>query len=145
MSTSEHASQGASHITPQGAVQASYDRCSVSDGFFDTFYDLFLAKSPEVAAKFAHTAFPKQKKILKASLFVLVRFGTCDDHPPKVIERIGESHSRQHLDIPPALYDLWLDSLCEAIQKYDPEYTEALEQRWRRLMQEVIGIITARY
>ena len=145
MPTAERSPKKSSRLKPQHAVQASYDRCSASDGFFDTFYDRCLAKSPEVAAKFVHTEFPKQKEILKASLFVRVRFSTCEDHPTKVVERLGASHSRQHLDIPPALYDLWLDSLCEAIQQHDPEHTEALEAQWRELMQDVIGMITDRY
>ena len=145
MSTAKHSSKGSSRVASQNAVQTSYDRCSASNGFFDTFYDIFLAKSPEVAAKFAQTDFPKQKKLLKASLFLLVRFGTCDDHPPKTIERIGESHSRQHLDVPPVLYDLWLDSLCEAIQQHDSQYTEELERLWREQMRGVIALITDRY
>ena len=39
------------------AVTASYHRCMHGEGFVDTFYERFLAKSPEVAIKFQHTDF----------------------------------------------------------------------------------------
>ncbi len=58
------------------AVQASYDRCSADDTFFDTFYNIFLAKSLEIAQKFAHTDFRKQKQLIKASLVMMIRLGT---------------------------------------------------------------------
>ena len=59
------------------------------------------------------------------------------------IARIGESHSRAHRNIEPALYVLWLDSLCEAIEQHDPSYTPDLEALWRRKMQAAIDQIVA--
>ena len=37
------------------AVLESYHRCEASGGFFDTFYEAFFAKSPEIPPKFAKT------------------------------------------------------------------------------------------
>lgn len=34
---------------------------------FDTFYDIFLSKSPDVPPKFAHTDFERQQQMLKES------------------------------------------------------------------------------
>lgn len=46
-------------------VMQSYGRCCASDGFFDSFYDHFLASSPEVRDKFANTHMPGQKLLLR--------------------------------------------------------------------------------
>jgi hypothetical protein len=48
-------------------VLESYHRCEVSGGFFDTFYETFFAKSPEIPPKFAKTDMEKQKQAVMAS------------------------------------------------------------------------------
>ena len=126
-------------------VQASYDRCLAAGDFFQTFYDIFLATSPEVATKFVQTDFSKQKNIIKASVAMLIRLGSGNANARRIIEKVGDTHGQQALDIRPALYDLWLDSLCNAIQRHDPEYSAELETLWRDSMQEGIQLVTDRY
>lgn len=126
------------------AIQSSYLRCCASSGFFDTFYDIFLAKSPEVAEKFANTDFTRQKRMLRESIFKMVRQASFDGEARAEVERIGELHARR-LDIRPQLYALWLDSLCEAIERHDPGYVPALEVLWRRRMQQGIDLIIAKH
>ena len=46
-------------------VVASYHRARLSGQLFDTFYHLFLAKSPEIPPMFARTDFPHQKLMLR--------------------------------------------------------------------------------
>ena len=126
-------------------VQASYDRCVASGDFFQTFYDIFLAKSPEIAAKFAQTDFNKQKNLIKASIAMMIRLGVGNENARRVIERVGDTHCRQALDIRPEFYDWWLDSLCEAVQRHDADYSAELEGLWRASMEEGITLVTSRY
>ena len=126
-------------------VQASYDRCLATGDFFQTFYDIFLAKSPEIASKFAQTDFSKQKNLIKASVAMLVRLGTGNANARRIIEKVGDTHCKQALNIQPELYELWLDSLCEAIQRHDSAYTAELEALWREEMEEGISLVTSRY
>ena len=42
------------------------------------------------------------------------------------LEQLAERHSRRQVDIPPRLYDLWLDSLCETVEQHDPEFKPEL-------------------
>jgi hemoglobin-like flavoprotein len=53
--------------------------------------------------------------------------GTRDE-----IERLGRRH--KELGITMEMYSMWLDALCEAIQKHDPLYTPEIEQLWRNAM-----------
>jgi len=61
------------------------------------------------------------------------------------IETIAKTHNRNGYDIPPSLYVLWLDALCETISELDPEYSIELEQYWRNNMQPSIDFITSAY
>ena len=58
--------------TPPDEVTASYHRCREDDRFIDTFYDIFLSKSPEIAKKFEHTDFRHQKLMLRESLLEML-------------------------------------------------------------------------
>jgi len=117
---------------PPDELTASYYRCRRDGKFIDTFYARFLSKSPEIAAKFANTDFRLQKLMLRQALLEMICFhrGLAGTH--EEIARLGHSH--RELKIQPEMYSMWLDSLCEAIQTHDPEYTVELEQAWRAAM-----------
>lgn len=127
------------------AIKASYDRCCESEGFLETFYEHFFAKSPEIPRLFAHTDFERQHKVLRSALWQMVMYGTGFDDVRRSLRVTAEIHSRQFLDIKPELYALWLDSLCEAIAQHDPQYTLELEQLWREAMQKGIDLMVSSY
>ena len=127
------------------AIKASYDRCCASPDFIATFYEHFLAKSPEIAELFQNTDFEKQHKALEASLWQMVMHGTGYRDVHHAIMLNAEIHSRRFLNVRPELYPLWLDSLCEAIRDHDPEYSAKLELQWRAVMQKGIDEMVAAY
>lgn len=127
------------------AVIASYHRCRASEGFVDTFYERFLGRSPEVAAKFRNTDFQRQKLMLRESLLAMLTFNLGYEQSRAELERLGERHSRSGVDIPPRLYSFWLDALCEAVADHDPQYTAELGDKWRAAMLPGIELIRSRY
>jgi hemoglobin-like flavoprotein len=126
-------------------VLDSYHRCEAADGLFDTFYDLLFAKSPEIPPKFAKTDMELQKQKVMASVLMALRLATGDAVARQYVLELAESHNRRHHNIKPELYDLWLDALCESIQKHDPQYTPKLEQLWRQAMRGAIELMIAAY
>ena len=120
---------------------ASYYRCRHDEQFLDTFYDLFLSKSPVVAEKFDQTDFVSQKLMIRQSLLDMLGFDRGLPGTREEIQRLGRRH--KELDVTPDMYSMWLDALCEAIQKHDPEYTPELEQLWRESMLKSIREIIA--
>jgi len=48
------------------------------------------------------------------------------------LPRLAKRHGRQDLDIPPGLYDLWLDCLLQAARRHDPQFSPEIEAAWRR-------------
>ena len=126
------------------AVQASFARFD-SPEFYDTVYDIFLAKSPEVRAVFANTDFKRQKVIIRTTVSLMVRFQLPDPRAQEVFEKVGKSHSREGYNIHPSLYGLWLDSLLESIQKHDPEASTDLADAWREYLKEGVDLIASHY
>lgn len=127
------------------AVTASYHRCRASDRFIDTFYEHFLAKSRDVAEKFRGTDFTRQRFMLRESLLMMLLFNHDDPGAVEELERLAERHSRRGLDISPYLYSLWLDALCEAVEKHDPEYKPTLNDKWRAAMRPGIELLISKY
>lgn len=123
-------------------LTASYYRCRRDEDFLDSFYDLFLAKSPAVAEMFAHTDFKLQKLMLRQSLLEVLCFNRGMAGTEEEIRRLGRRH--QELGVQPEMFTMWLDALCEAVKKHDPEYTPELEQAWRaavnKSIQEMLAV-----
>ncbi len=126
---------------PPNDVTASYYRCRRDQGFIDTFYDRFLAKSPAIAAKFAKTDFKIQKLMLRQALLEMLCFDRGLAGTDEEIARLGQRH--KELEIQPEMYVMWLDALCEAVREHDPEYTAELEQSWRQAMLKSIDAMIA--
>ena len=53
--------------------------------------------------------------------------------------------SRRDLDIATELYELWLQSLLQAVAEHDPQHTAALHYACQRVMREGINFFTSRY
>jgi hemoglobin-like flavoprotein len=120
-------------------IVASYHRARETDELFDTFYDLFLSKSPDIPPMFAHTDFPHQKRMLRESILeMLVFYGTNSGR--EEIERLAARH--RELNVKKEHYALWIDALCEALAKHDPQFSPELEQLWRAACQPAIEILT---
>jgi hemoglobin-like flavoprotein len=120
-------------------VVASYHRARQSGQLFDTFYELFLAKSPEIPPMFARTDFPHQKLMLRESILEMLVFAQTGSGRDE-IKRLAERH--RQLNVKPVHYGLWLDALCEALAKHDREFNAALEQMWRDALQKGIELMS---
>jgi hemoglobin-like flavoprotein len=121
-------------------VVASYHRARQSGQLFDTFYLLFLGKSVEIPPMFARTDFPHQKLMLRESILEMLVFAQTGSGRVQ-IERLAERH--RQLNVKPVHYELWLDSLCEALAKHDPQFNPALETMWRDAMRKGIDVMSA--
>lgn len=120
-------------------VVASYHRCRHTEASFDTLYELFLGKSPEIASMFVRTDFVLQKLMMKQSLLEMLNHYCGVEAVRPEIERLGKLHHQ--IAVRPEHYDLWLDSLCEAVAKHDPEYEVEQGERWRAAMRPGIALM----
>ena len=117
-------------------VTESFHRCRRDERFLDTFYDLFLATSSEIADMFSDTDFRMQKTMLRESLLMVLCFNLGMPDTRDEVRRLGQRH--RDMGITAEHYGLWLDSLCEAVKRHDDQYTPELDRRWRQAMQPAI-------
>jgi hemoglobin-like flavoprotein len=120
-------------------ITASYHRARESGQLFDTFYDLFLRKSPEIPPMFARTDFPHQKLMLRESILEMLVFAQTGEGADE-IDRLAQRH--RQLNVKPDHYELWLDALCEALATHDPQFSSALDGLWRTAMRKGIEHMT---
>lgn len=73
--------------------------------------------------------------------------GAANGEPESLAELTerAETHDRQHLDIKPELYDLWLDNLIITAQEFDSEWNDSIENAWRSILGFVINRMVAKY
>ena len=126
-------------------VRASYDRCCANGDFPGTFYEIFFTKSPEIPKLFAETDFTQQKRHFRAASLLLIKYQSGDDATHIALEKIGKTHSRGEYNIRPDLYPLFLESVCEAVKKHDPDWTSELKNQWQERVQDGIELIISMY
>jgi hemoglobin-like flavoprotein len=124
----------------------SLERCLRGGDFFQRFYEIFLASSPEVREKFAGTDFRKQRRMLQTAFYMLVEYialgwPECQAY----LERIAVAHGKHGRDIAPHMYDLWLDCLLRTVRERDDKYTPEVEGAWRFMMGAGITFLKVRY
>ena len=91
-------------------VDASLQRCSRDPRFLDLFYEKFLASSPKVREKFAHTDFVRQKRALRSSLWMMLLVAEDEEKgPARYLRGLTAIHGSSGLDIGAELYDLAAD------------------------------------
>lgn len=111
-------------------ARASYDRC-LRRADFPRFYERFLETCPEAVPMFWNTDFDKQERLLRHAIGLLLSVHEDTPDHPNVLSRIAERHSRRDLDVDPALYDAFVDSIIDAVAEFDPEFTLEIERSWR--------------
>jgi hemoglobin-like flavoprotein len=90
-------------ISAQDHVIASYHRARRSNALFDTFYGIFLGKTPEIPPMFSGTDFTHQKLILRQSLLEMMIFAQTIAGRDE-IELLAERHRQSNVQ--PHHYDL---------------------------------------
>jgi hemoglobin-like flavoprotein len=134
------------HESDRALFNDSLARCQRGGKFFQRFYELFLASSPEVREKFRTTDIGKHRRKLQRSLYILVEhvtYGGAESR--RYLEDLAEDHSKRGRDIPPHLYDVWLECLLRALQESDELYSEEVGAAWRSIVGAGIVLLKSRY
>ncbi len=130
-------------MKPADLVMQSYGRCCASEGFFDSFYRYFLASSPQIRDRFTNTDMAAQKHLLRHGILNLVMYAR--GMPDTKLRALGVTHARDGFNIRPELYDLWLDSLQQAIGDHDKACNADILQAWHEVLSKGINVIKSEY
>jgi hemoglobin-like flavoprotein len=124
----------------------SLRRCNADPDFLDRFYERFLRSSPKVREKFVGTDFIRQKRMLQASLQLLLVAAQDDgQRPTPYLDEVAVRHSASQMAIGAELYDLWLDSLLATVREVDPAWSPEVEQAWESVMTIGIAYLVSRF
>jgi len=124
----------------------SLRRCNADPEFLDRFYERFLRSSPKVREKFRGTDLLRQKRMLQASLQLLLVAAQDDgERPTPYLDEVAARHSASQMAIGAELYDLWLDSLLATVREVDPAWSALVEQAWETVMTVGIAYLVSRY
>lgn len=123
----------------------SLGRCYADSRFLERFYQLFLEASPEARAKFQGTDMAQQRRMLKASLVLMMLAAGTKIEGMVHLERIAAEHGESGHAIPAPLYDVWLDCLLKAVREFDPDGDEQVLQAWRHVLEPGIAFMKSRY
>jgi len=135
-----------SDIEKQIAIVAeSFGEVSFKQEFYDTFYEIFINCSPAIKPMFASTDMEKQKKMLKKGISYMILYAKETLSGQQALKSIAEIHDRNHKNIKPHLYPLWVESLCSALKKHNTEFTKETENAWREVMEPGIKYFTSLY
>jgi hemoglobin-like flavoprotein len=92
---------------------------------------------------FAKTEFPKQYKLLQHGLGLLLSYANRTDDT--LLERIAARHSSDGIDVPPAMYALFTESLLATVRDLDAKCTPEVEQAWREALEPGLAFMQSRY
>lgn len=122
----------------------SLERCTAQPEFLSRFYELFVASSPEIAEKFKNTDFNRQRRMLKASLYLLIY--AIEGKPEGVVhlERMSEVHGEKGLGVAGWMYDVWFDCLLKAVKEFDSHFLPETETAWQNVLREGIDLMKKR-
>ncbi|MCA9473655.1 MAG: globin [Nitrospirales bacterium] len=129
-------------LTP---VRQSYGRCAMNPNFIDYFYEEFLKSHPSIKPMFSNTDFKKQKELLRTGIGMLLAHLEGKPAGTMTLDRIAESHNKQHMNINPNLYQFWIDSLIKSVKQCDQKFSPDLERSWQKVLRAGVDYITARY
>lgn len=126
----------------------SYERVKAieKDGqsFFDSFYDRFIAASPMVHEAFKNTDMRRQRKMLEKSFYSLfIFYATSNEND--YLEKIAHRHGKHDANIPPELYDIWLECLIDTVKVFDPHFNRNVELSWRLILSTGISYMKFHY
>lgn len=112
--------------------------------FFEAFYDRFVLFSEEARSKFIGVDMARQRKMLRRSFYGLLIFyasGQTDEY----LKKIAIKHNQHHLNIPPHLYDIWLECLILTVGEYDRQYSDDVALSWRLVLAPGITYMKFKY
>jgi hemoglobin-like flavoprotein len=119
--------------------QQSLRRISLKQGFYDTFYDNFIAQSDEIAEIFQARAMDQLKRKLRETLQMVEDALLGKPGVVLYLEMLGRVHTRLRID--QHHFEMWKEALLATIEYYDDEYDAQVKSAWEAAVEIVISLM----
>lgn len=131
--------------TPKELFLQSVGRCVAAAAFIPAFYERFLGASDEIRNKFRFTDFEKQHDMLRRSLVLCAGATVGDSESMQEINQRATTHDRDHLNVEPRFYEIWLETIIDTARDHDDEWNASVEAAWRRILGHVVNHMVRKY
>ncbi len=119
--------------------QQSLRRISLKQGFYDTFYDHFMAQSDEIAGIFHARDMDQLKGKLKETLQMVEEALAGKPGVVLYLEMLGRIHTRLKVD--QRHFEMWKEALLATIERYDDEYDAQVQTAWEEAIETVVNLM----
>ncbi|MCG7871427.1 MAG: globin [Candidatus Thiodiazotropha lotti] len=119
--------------------QQSLRRISLKQGFYDTFYDHFIAQSDEIATIFHARDMDQLKGKLKETLQMIEDALMGKPGVVLYLEMLGRIHTRLKVD--QRHFEMWRDALLSTIERFDDEYDAEVKMAWEEAIEMVLSLM----
>lgn len=123
----------------------SLSRCEQSPTFVEDFYTLLTSMSPTARDKFAKTDIQLHRVKLLRSLKTLASAVSGEPAALEELASRAETHSRDHMNITPDLYELWSSALITTARRYDSQWSRQTEDAWTHTLDILVQYMIKRY
>jgi hemoglobin-like flavoprotein len=117
----------------------SLARVTALDGFFDDFYDHFIAQSDEIAEIFHQRDMAQLKEKLRSTLEMVAQVVDQEPGLEMYMEMLGRTHQR--LRIERRHFDMWQAALLDTVATHDEAFSERIGAAWSQVISHVIELI----
>ena len=124
---------------------ASLERCSHDADFLARFYRRFMDSSDDVRHAFRNADLAVQTRMLRRSLELAAAAARGKREGLDEMLMRARTHDRKHLDIAPALYVLWLETLVTTAAEHDPDWDDEVEGAWRTILGFMADFMSMRH
>ena len=124
-------------------VQRSFGRALIyNPKLIDRFYKIFMASHPAIRPLFRNTDFAHQAEVLKQGVNTAIMYAQGFPTAKSTLQHLRETHSKDQMNIDPALYKYWIDSLVKAVSEADHKFTPKIARQWRGLLNMTTAYIS---
>ncbi|QDV26434.1 globin [Aureliella helgolandensis] len=131
--------------TPKELFLASVGRCVATETFIPDFYKRFFGASDEIKNKFRFTDFEKQNAMLRRSLELCAGATVGEPESMREINQRAMTHDRDHLNIEPRFYDIWLATMIDTAREHDEQWSADVEGAWQRILGHAVKYMIRKY
>lgn len=130
------------------AVQESLARCTVRGGFGARFLALLGEGHAPLARALAAGDPAEQRRVARRVLQLMLLYAQGAPMAATLLDRIvggGAGGSGTNaLAVHPDLHPYWLDTLMRVVGEFDPDFSPALEKRWREAVGAALAYLATR-
>ena len=103
-----------------------------------------IGASKEIESKFTAAGRDRMTRALLVAIIQLAA-SSQSEQPTEMLREVAIRHDRQNRDIPPHLYDIFLQCLLRVVQKYDPRYSNEVGEAWTQILTPGLEYMKSKY